>query len=205
MHVSLRLTQTDHAALNHQLFPGDGLEAIAVALCGRRRSRTRHALTVRRVVPIPYDECKVRRPTESPGLRCGSCPLLEEPGRRDLAILRITLIRAATRAILIPVDDQPDADLFNSVFGWTDSRFPHARAVLPPHGNMFGRATMRDGSFQPLDSNLIPGDDLQFWIADGEERFAAFAQRHAQLVGACTINRLRRMAAAIGCSGTAAP
>src|SRR5204863_198476 len=62
MHVSLRLTQTDHAALKDHLLPGDGLEAVAVALVGRRRSRSRHALTVRSVVPIPYGECKVRTP-----------------------------------------------------------------------------------------------------------------------------------------------
>jgi hypothetical protein len=65
---------------------------------------------------------------------------------------------------------------------------------------------MRDGTFQPLDSILVPGDDLKFWIPDDAGRVAAFAERHAQLFGAGTTKRLRHMAAAvIGCSGTGSP
>jgi hypothetical protein len=57
-------------------------------------------------------------------------------------------------------DDESDSDLFNSVFGWTDSRYPHASAVMLPGGSMFGRAILRGGAFQPLDSILVPGNDL---------------------------------------------
>src|SRR5436190_18597747 len=180
MHVSLRLTQTDHAGLRRHLFPGDGCEAIAVALCGRRRSRTRHALTVRRVVPIPYDECKVRTPDRITWSTRRLVPLLEEAEQRDLAILKIHS-HPGGYPQFSSVDDEADYDLLNSVFGWTDSEFPHASAVMLPDGRMFGRAAVRDGTFQPLDSILVPGDDLQFWIPDGAERVAAFAQRHAQL------------------------
>jgi hypothetical protein len=205
MHVSLRLTQTAHAALKAHLLPGDGLEAVAVALCGRRRSRTRHGLTVRTVVPIPYAECKLRTPDRITWSTQRLIPLLEEAEKRDLAILKIHS-HPGGYPQFSSVDDDADADLFNSVFGWTDSRFPHASAVMLPDGRMFGRAAMRDGSFQPLDSILIPGDDLRFWVPDSGERVAAFAQRHAQLFGAGTTTRLRRMAAAvIGCSGTGSP
>ena len=47
MQVKLRLTQTQHQLLRAHLLPGDGNEAVAVALCGRRRSKTYHCLTVR--------------------------------------------------------------------------------------------------------------------------------------------------------------
>jgi len=62
MRIKLRLSQKDHIALREHLLPGDGLEAVAVALCGRRRSRSNHCLTVRSIVMIPYDECKERTP-----------------------------------------------------------------------------------------------------------------------------------------------
>ena len=205
MHVSLRLTQTDHAALKDHLLPGDGLEAVAVALVGRRRSRSRHALTVRSVVPIPYGECKVRTPDRITWSTQRLIPLLEEASKRDLAILKIHS-HPGGYPQFSSVDDEADADLFNSVFGWTDSKFPHASAVMLPDGRMFGRAAMADGSFQPLDSILVPGDDLRFWVPEGVERVAAFAQRHGQLFGAGTTQRLRQMAAAvIGCSGTGSP
>lgn len=65
---------------------------------------------------------------------------------------------------------------------------------------------MPDGSFEPLDSILVPGDDLNFWIPECGDRVAAFAQRHAQLFGTGTTRRLREMSAAvIGCSGTGSP
>ncbi len=35
MRIKLRLAQKDHRALVAHIFPGDGLEAVAVALCGR--------------------------------------------------------------------------------------------------------------------------------------------------------------------------
>lgn len=205
MHVSLHLTQSDHAALKRHLLPGDGLESLAIVLCGRRRSRTRHVLTVRTVVPIPYDECKVRTPDRITWSTQRLIPLLEEAERRDLAILKIHS-HPGGYPHFSSVDDEADDDLFNSVFGWTDSEFPHASGVMLPDGRLFGRAAMRDGTFQPLDSILIPGDDLQFWIPDSGQHVAAFTQRHAQLFGAGTTNRLRHMAAAvIGCSGTGSP
>jgi len=34
-------------------------------------------------------------------------------------------------------DDASDADLFNSVFGWTDSAFPHASVVMLPSVRFF--------------------------------------------------------------------
>jgi hypothetical protein len=205
MHVSLRLTQDRHAALMRHLLPGDGLEAVAVAICGRRRSRTRHALAVRNVVPIPYDECKVRTPDRITWSTQRLIPLLEEASRRDLAILKIHS-HPGGYPQFSSIDDESDADLFNSVFGWTDSAFPHASAVMLPDGTMFGRAAMRDGSFPPLDSILVPGDDIRLWIPETSARIDGFTQRHAQLFGAGTTNRLRRMAAAvIGCSGTGSP
>jgi len=205
MRVSLRLAQKDHDALARHLLPGDGLEAVAVALCGRRRSGVRHALTVQRVVPIPSNECKVRTPDRVTWSTQRLIPLLEEAAGRDFAILKIHS-HPGGYSQFSSVDDESDADLFASVFGWTDSRYPHASAIMLPGGRMFGRAAMRDGSFQPLDSILVPGDDLHFWIPSDTGRVAAFAERHAQLFGAGTTNRLRHMAAAvIGCSGTGTP
>ncbi len=205
MRVKLRLTQKDHAVLRDHLLPGDGLEAVAVALCGRRRSKTRHCLTVRTVVPIPYDECKVRTAESVTWSTQRLIPILEDAGRRDLAILKIHS-HPGGYTKFSSVDDDSDADLFNSVFGWTDSAYPHASAIMLPGGRMFGRAAMPDGSFEPLDSILVPGNDLKFWIPECGDRVAAFAQRHAQLFGSGTTRRLRDMSAAvIGCSGTGSP
>jgi ThiF family/Prokaryotic homologs of the JAB domain len=205
MQIKLRLTQTDHRALKAHLLPGDGLEAVAVAICGRRRSDTHHCLTVRSVVPIPYDECKVRAPDRVTWSTQRLVPLLEQAARRDLAILKIHS-HPGGYANFSSVDDASDTDLFNSVFGWTDSAFPHASAVMLPDGQMFGRAILPDGSFQLLDSILVPGDDLLFWIPDSGGKLPSSSRRHAQLFGSATTRRLREMSVAVvGCSGTGSP
>ena len=205
MRIKLRLSQKDHIALREHLLPGDWLEAVAVALCGRRRSQSNHCLTLRSIVPIPYDECKERTPDRVTWSTQRLIPLLEEAGRRDLAILKIHS-HPGGYPQFSSVDDESDTDLFNSVFGWTDSEFPHASAVMLPDGRLFGRAILRDGSFQPLDSILVPGDDIHFWTSEYGGTVPAFAQRHAQLFGSGTTRRLREMAVAVvGCSGTGSP
>ncbi len=44
MHYALRFTGEQHAQLQSHLFPGDGLEAAALVLCGRRDGDERHVL-----------------------------------------------------------------------------------------------------------------------------------------------------------------
>jgi hypothetical protein len=205
MQIKLRLTQKAHAVLKAHLLPGDGLEAVAVALCGRRRSTSHHCLTVRSIVPIPYDECKVRTADRVTWSTRRLIPLLEQAAQRDLAILKIHSHPGGYDRFS-SVDDTSDKDLFNSIFGWTDSSFPHASAVMLPGGRMFGRAILPDGTFQPLDSILVPGDDLHFWIPESGGTLPSFAQRHAQLFGSGTTRRLREMSiAVVGCSGTGSP
>src|ERR1017187_929930 len=205
MRIKLRLTQKDHTALVSHLLPGDGLEAVAVALCGRRRSKDNHCLTVRSIVPIPYDECKVRSPDRVTWSTRRLVPLLEAAAKYDLGILKIHS-HPGGYGNFSSIDDESDKDLFNSVFGWTDSTFPHASVVMLPQGRMFGRAIMPDGSFQPLDSILVPGNDLNFWIPEFGGTLPSFAQRHAQLFGSGTTRRLRELSVAVvGCSGTGSP
>ncbi len=205
MKIKLRLTQKDHALLKSHLLPGDGLEAVAVALCGRRRGFAHHCLTVRSVVTIPYNECKERTPDRVTWSTQRLLPLLKEAERRDLAILKIHS-HPGGYSQFSSVDDESDIDLFNSVFGWTDSAFPHASAVMLPGGRMFGRAILPDGSFQALDSILVPGSDLHFWIPEHGGALPSFAQRHTQLFGAGTTRRLREISVAVvGCSGTGSP
>jgi hypothetical protein len=205
MPTKLRLTQADHRRLKAHLFPGDGHEAVAVALCGRRRSTTHHCLTVQSVVPIPYAECQVRTPYRVTWPTDRLVPLLHKAAQRDLAILKIHS-HPGGYADFSEIDNASDADLFNSVFGWTDSKYSHASAIMLPDGRMFGRAILPDGSFEPLESILVPGDDLLMWPSASQVALPSFVQRHAQLFGAGTTRLLRGLAVAVvGCSGTGSP
>jgi hypothetical protein len=53
---------------------------------------------------------------------------------------------------------------------------------------------------------MVPSDDLQFWIPPREGALPSFAQRHAQLFGCGTTQRLKELSVAVvGCSGTGSP
>jgi len=207
MQIKLRLSQTIHAKLQQHLFPGDGLETVAVVLCGRRRSDSHHCLTAQSFVLIPNNECKVRSPNQVTWSTDSIIPLLAKATREDLAILKVHSHPNGFPQFSA-LDDKSDRELFDSVFGWTDSSFPHASAIMLPDidGTMFGRAILPDGTFQQLDSILVPGDNLCFWTANQIVNLPSFTQRHSQLFGVGTTQKLRKMAVAVvGCSGTGSP
>ena len=201
----LRLTQSQHEELRRHLLPGDGFEAVAVGLCGRRCDDESHCLSLRSLVTIPYNECKVRTSDRVTWSTQRLVPLLEEAAKKDLAVLKVHSHPGGYKQFS-HVDDASDSDLFASVFGWTDSQFPQCSAVMLPDGSMFGRVILPDGEFRTLDSILVPGDDIHIWQATVPSHFPRFAQRHAQLFGVGTTQRLRELSVAVvGCSGTGSP
>jgi hypothetical protein len=203
--VKLRVSLNHYETLKKHLFPGDGCEAVAVAICGRRSDVHQHVLCVQKVVVIPYDECKVRSSTRVTWSTKRLIPLLDEAARSDLAILKIHSHPGGYDRFS-SIDDDSDADLFNSIFGWTDSHHPHASVVMLPDGGMFGRAALSDGTFVSLDSISVPGDDIRMWPLPADGRKELFTKRHSQLFGHETIRRLRNLSVGVvGCSGTGSP
>lgn len=206
MTIGLRLTGRQHQVLRQHLFPGDGLEAVAIALCGRRRgSRGVSDLSVHRIACVPHRDSTRRRdrvtwPTAAVGA------LIEEAMRRDMAIAKFHSHPDGLRAFS-SLDDASDRRFFDSVFGWTDSPDPHAALVMLPDGELFGRAILDSGGSVPLERVGVIGDDLSFWYGQRAPLTGAdtdsFSLRTRQAFGAGTVARLARISAAVvGCSGT---
>lgn len=202
----LRLTGQQHYQLRQHLFPGDGNEAVAVALCGRYCHGQQHALSVHQIHPIPYSECSERKPDLVSWSTRSVIPLLEQAARENLAVLKLHS-HPGMYDRFSPIDDKSDRDFFASVHGWTDTDGPHASAIMLPTGRMFGRVILPDGTFAPIRSVSVAGDDLHFWSpTDGQGQIPGYAERHAQLFGEGTTSKLGRLSAAvIGCSGTGSP
>lgn len=203
------MTGLQHKQLRRHLFPGDGCEAVAVALCGRRAGKEKHILTVREIIFIPYDECAIRTPLRVTWSTESLVPLLVKAAEADGAILKIHSHPGGFPKFS-ETDDEADVELFESVYGWTDGNefSPHASCVMLSGGEMFGRIIKPDGEFEPLDTIAVAGDDLHFWHSDrtSEKEVPEFARRHAQAFGAGTFDLLRRLSVAVvGCSGTGSP
>jgi hypothetical protein len=206
MGVVLRLTGEQHALLKAHLYPGDGNEAAAVILCGRRAGDSRHCLTARQVIPIPYDQCGTRTPVRVTWSTDVLLPHLTEAAKRGLAIVKVHSHPGGLEKFS-EWDDASDRDLFASVYGWMDTEHPHASAIMLPDSRIFGRVVTPTGEFEPLSMVSVVGDELRFWFPT--ERVTGvreFARRHAQAFGTGTAAILSKLTiAVIGGSGTGSP
>lgn len=205
MRYALRFTGEQHAQLQSHLFPGDGLEAAALVLCGRRDGDERHVLCALRVVLIPHEACQRTAVSIDWPTRFAD-PLITEAMKRGMAVVKIHSHPGGLEAFS-GRDNQSDESFFRSVCTLLEDGEPHASAVMLPDGRIFARAVLADGARRTVELVSIVGDDLHFWFADGGGfGLPEFVRRHAQAFGAGTVEILRRLTIAIiGCSGTGSP
>lgn len=206
MKTILRITGLQHEELQKHLLPGDGLEAVAIALCGRHHNEKSHILTVREIHPIPYEDCSIRTPLRVSWSTESLMPLLEKATKKNWAILKIHSHPGGFPRFS-ETDDIADKELFTSIYGWFDEEYPHISCVMIPDGEMFGRTVKPDGNFEDITTISVAGDNIYFWHSENEKsEIPEFATRHAQAFGTGTFNILKKLSVAvIGCSGTGSP
>ena len=201
MKDSLRVAGFQHRQLHHHLFPGDGLEAVAFAVCGRLHTPVGQILTVQRIVPVPYSACK-RGPDSVTWSSDTLTSLLDEAKRQNQAIVKFHS-HPSSYEKFSGTDDRSDSETFASVFSWIDTSEPHGSVVMLPNGQIFGRS-ISPGACQPFSVVTVVGDDLSYshsnsLIEGNSEIFAA----QEQLFGAGTTKLLRKLkVGVVGCSGT---
>ncbi len=202
--VILRMTGSQKAALYQHLFPDDGREAVALALCGRRDGPDRHCLSVCKIELIPYEECDRR--ADSITWPTGRLfVLFQEAARRGMAVVKLHSHPGGYDQFSV-FDDASDKEFFEAAVSWTENPLPHASVIALPCGRMFGRCQSPSGQFQPLELVSIAGDSIEYWFDQPSEFVPEFADRHAQVLGNTTITIMRRLrAVVVGCSGTGSP
>lgn len=202
MDYTLRLTEAQHAALRSHLFPGDGNEAVALLLCGRRKGADRHIFIVRRIVPVPHTLCD-RRPDRISWPTDSVDALLREAHGKEAAVIKVHSHGGDFRKFS-KTDDRSDQTLFASITSLLDDGLPHASVVMLPDGELFGRVLGEEGKvLGPLNSIIAVGDELRIWNEHCTSANHAFTLRHSQAFGSGTTAILRELSVAIvGCSGT---
>lgn len=202
MKYNLRFTGRQHEKVLAHLFPGDGKEAVAVALCGRRRDADETILLVHDVVLVPHDSCD----READFIRWSPPvlqPALERATGDNFSVLKIHSHPGGFHEFST-LDDESDRRVFESVYGWVDG--PHASAVLLPDGELFARVVLPDGAMVKMESVLVAGDDVQIFRDSSGAELPEHAIRHRQLFGDATTELLRELRiAVVGCSGTGSP
>jgi proteasome lid subunit RPN8/RPN11 len=171
--------------LQQHLFPGDGKEAVAVALCGRYEKNGISILLTHRIELIPHVECDryedyIHWSTER------IIPLIESAEKYNMAIMKIHS-HPGGYSKFSKLDDDSDLEFFQSVFGWCNYDGVHGSAVLLPNGEIFGRV-------------------IHIWNNLSRKPTDEFSLRTIQTFGEGTYAKLKEMKIGIvGCSGTGSP
>ena len=129
--VTLSLSGLQHEHLKDFLFPGDGNEAVAILLCGRRDGDRRHRLLVREVHGVPYDLCFERTPDRVTWPPDYTAQILERAAELDLSVVKVHS-HPAGYPKFSHTDDESDARLLPMVKGWVEAQVPHGSAVMLP-------------------------------------------------------------------------
>lgn len=199
---SLRLTEGQYEELRAHLFPGDGLEAVALLICGRLETSDHSILTTRRVVPVPYELCSVRAPDRVVWSSDVLDPLIGELWNSGNSIVKIH-----SHPTHFPqfsgTDDISDRALSIAWDGlFTEGRL-HGSAVMLPAGEMFGRALIAGEFAGPLSCISVVGNTVRFWRNENTALEAEAQRRHRQAFGSGTIELLQSLTVGVvGCSGT---
>jgi len=207
MKTKLRMTGRQHESLLSHLYSGDGKEAVAFGLCGRRTGACTHALCVREIHLIPYEKCSVRRCDLVTWETDAIASILRKATDTGLAVVKFHC-HPSGLASFSHTDDVSDQELLASVQAWTDSDLPHGSVVVLPDGSLFGRWMTPEKRLEPIEVLSVVGDDLNFWLASDEKshEIPGFAWRNAQAFGDGTTGLLSQLSVAVvGCSGTGSP
>lgn len=202
--VRVRMSALLHRQLFEHLFPGDGLEAVAIVFCGRAGGGADEVLVAHELVPIPYAECPVRTPVRVTWKTESLVPFLERASRYGWALLKVHS-HPTGGSFFSEWDDRADRELFPGVNAWLGDSRPHASAVMTPDGLVLVRTVDAEGAFHSVRSVTVVGSTIRE-IHPSSVRArggSAETERTAQAFGAGTVARLASLAVAVvGCSGT---
>ncbi|MCZ4320294.1 ThiF family adenylyltransferase [Aequorivita viscosa] len=203
MHI--KITEKMHQELKNHLHCGDGLEALAFAICGRLCNEGQDFLFVHKLILMPYIKCE-RSETFVAWKTIDVEPMLEEALEKGFGVVKFHshFVEGSNFSIL---DDNSDTTFFDSVYGWMNNDLPHSSVIMFPDGSMKGRVIGSDLSFHAVDKISIIGHSITgFPSNDKESEVADAFVRNSQAFGNKTVNTLRNMKiGVVGCSGTGSP
>jgi hypothetical protein len=201
--IVLRLTAGQHTQLHQHLFPGDGKEAVALALCGTHRGARRTVLCVHSIKAVTNELCLERSAVQVTWPMEPFVPFFAEAARKGMAILKIHS-HPSGYARFSGLDDKADRALLGSLAGLAPITPGHASAVMLPGGGIFARVFTAAKRFQRVERVTVVGDEV---VHHGVARKKATTDeaflRTAQAFGRGTVSALNQMrVGVVGCSGT---
>ena len=201
--VVLAMTERRHDAVFQRLFPGDGLEAVAVLLCSQGTGKQYQRLIVSDVLCLPHRLSERKE-------RFVSWPFgdylppdtISDIDRRGQSIVTIHSHPNGDTQFS-KIDDQNDRELFASVCNWFDDGRSNGSAIMLPDGTVKARTVDARGKFADMRTVSVVGDNIRIWKSSKQKEQTAYQSKMSQTFGRGTLDLLRTMrVGVVGCSGT---
>lgn len=206
----LRMTGVAYQQLKAHLFPGDGFEAVAFALCGNLETANESIFTIHSLYLYPHEKCTVRQGDRVEWSPAEIVDLFDQCREKGFRLLKIHS-HPEYWPFFSKVDDQSDRDLADTVSGWIGRENEVCSIIMLPGGSMIGRFIDDQGNFASLQSIVVIGDNISCYSdsdhEDSESGDDAFDEdihlRTRQAFGEGTTRLLKKLKiGVVGCSGT---
>lgn len=204
MKYGLRISERQQSMLREHLFPGDGKEALAFALCGVLVFEERTILTVHKLFPIRYEICDRKEDfLEWPTNAIES--LLEEARIRKLNVLKVHSHPTGFPNFSV-ADNKSDRIFKRTTNFWWDHQGIAASAIMLPDGSIIGRVIGSEEEFYTIDKIAVNGQSITLSDKHQNSSLEDGDMRNLQAFGAKTLKILKSMkVGVVGCSGTGSP
>jgi len=204
MQYNFKISEIHSNQIDNHLYPGDGLEAVAILICGRKSSKNLETFLVHKTILIPHADC-----TREPDFINWPTNLLlnelPEAVNKNQAIFKIHSHPGGFDQFS-EIDDASDKEMFSSLYGWFENDKPHGSLVLLPDGKIFGRVVTEDLMFKNIQKVSKVGYTLKIYQKNEKDKIEEISLRNRQTFGEGTVSLLREMKIGIvGCSGTGSP
>ena len=204
MQYQLRISGKQSEQLYSHLFPGDGKEAVAIALCGSHFGTNKVIVTVHEVFEVPHEKCD-RSPDYVHWKTEDILPALEKASKKEFSILKVHSHPTGFPRFS-ELDDQSDLKLLPSLYGWTEGDQPHGSIVMLPDKRFFGRVISMENDFIPFDKISVAGETIEIWNKSEDDFDREVGKRNLQTFGEGTTKLLKNMkVGVVGASGTGSP
>jgi hypothetical protein len=204
MQYNFKISEIHANQLTNHLYPGDGLEAVAIVICGRRSTKELETFLVHKTILIPYADCT----READFINWSTSLLLDELPeivKKDQAVFKIHSHPGGYDQFS-EIDDASDKDMFSSLYGWFENSKPHGSLILLPDSRIVGRVVTEDLKFEKIQKISRIGYNLRIYQDSNKDKIEEISLRNRQTFGEGTISLLKGMKiGVVGCSGTGSP
>lgn len=204
MQYQFRISEHHLDLVYNHLFPGDGLEAVSLLLCGYHLADDIMIFTVHDYFNVPYSECE-RNPDLINWKTESIIEALEKASKFNLSVFKIHSHPGGYNKFS-HLDDTADLALMPSIYGWVDGESAHGSLVMLPDKTIFGRTISYSGDFAEITKFSVVGNGYKIMNDPNTNVDESLSLRNIQTFGLGTVNLLKNLKiTVVGASGTGSP